>query len=141
QEILQGHLLFLLREPEAGRLLIPHGHPLAECLQVLSLRTVLAVIVSLPDIIHIQAVCSGALYIYICICPILFFRYIQSSPQPIQSLIQPRPVISHHPALPEECRPALAAVSQDDDRARIAAGEVLADMLSDSVPGFHVAPE
>ncbi len=45
------------------------------------------------------------------------------------------------PPMPEECRPALGAISQDYYRARIPAGEVLARVLPDPVPGFHIAPE
>jgi hypothetical protein len=117
-----------LHQTQSCCLLIPSGHVPAKCRRILSLRTVLAVIVDLPEAIYILVLQIN-----------LPQSFMQGILQPHQAFLQSSATTLPDPVLPAKRDPALAAVSQYYYYSCVPAGEVIADMLSYPVPGLEKA--
>jgi hypothetical protein len=95
----------------------------AKCRQILPFRAVLAVVVDLPEALHIGFILCA----------------MQGRLQFIEGFRQSLAMVLPDPALPENRDPALTAVSQHYYYPGVPAGEMIADLLSYFVPGLEKA--
>ena len=88
QKFSEGCIFLILDKPNSRRLLISSGHVPSKCHQILPFRTVLAVIVGLPDAFHIGSILAT----------------MQGRLQPLQGFRQSLTMVLPDPALPEKSR-------------------------------------
>ena len=132
EEVIQSYLFLVLHQPEPCRILIPSGHALTKYGQVLLLRTVLAVVVDLPEVVYIEITYVGIIRI------IITFLETQE-PTSIFPVSQLSPMISHNSVTPAKRDPALTAVAEDGYYSRSSLGEVAANMLSYPVSRLQIS--